>query len=149
LATSASIFWAYGGQYIQFGTSQLEVIDTLATGFQMTRFFNTINQYFEVEPSVSVQSLKLNGLLISALDESSNDISIASTDTHSLLLSLTGSDYHHVRIGEKVCEAPTRPGDVSLIPSGVDLHSSWRAKGDKLKTITIEFNSSLFKAFTP
>jgi AraC family transcriptional regulator len=117
--------------------------------FAMTRFYNTIDHYFEGEPSVSVQSLKLNGLLVSSLDESSNDISIASTGTHSLLLSVTGSTHHRVRIGDKVCEAPTKPGDISLIPAGIDLHSSWTTSGDKLKTITVEFDSSLFRMFAP
>jgi hypothetical protein len=118
-------------------------------GVCVAKHFNTINQYFDAEPYVSVQTLQLNSLLISALDESSNDISIASTSMHSVLVSLTGSDYHHVRIGDKFRAAPTRPGEVSLIPSGIGFRSAWRTKGDRLKTVTLEFGADLFRIFAP
>jgi AraC family transcriptional regulator len=115
----------------------------------MTKFFNSIDQYFDVEPNVSVQTLQMNGVLVSALDERSNDISIASTGLHSLLLSLSGSEFHQVRIGDAFREAPTQPGDVALIPSGIDLHSAWKTKEDSLKTVTLEFGTSMFKIFAP
>jgi AraC family transcriptional regulator len=115
----------------------------------MTRHYDTIDQYFEGEPRVSVQTMQMNGLVVSSLDETSNDISIASTNMHSVLLSITGSSYHNVRIGDKVQKSPTRPGDVSLIPSGVNLRSEWRTKGSALRTISLEFNTDLFKVFTP
>jgi AraC family transcriptional regulator len=115
----------------------------------MTKHYTTINQYFNSEPHVSVQALQLNGLLVSALEESSNDISIASTKLHSVLLSVTGSRHHHVRICDKVQKSPTQPGYVSLIPSGVNLQSSWRTTGPLLRTISLEFNSDLFRIFAP
>jgi AraC family transcriptional regulator len=115
----------------------------------MTKFFSTINQYFATEPRVSVQSLDLSGLLVSTLDETSNDISVASTRTQALLISRTGSDQHHVRIDDRFKEAPTRPGDVSLIPCGVRLQSAWRTNGYTLKTVSLEFTSDLFNAFAP
>jgi AraC family transcriptional regulator len=115
----------------------------------MTKFFDTINEYFDVEPRVSVQSVALNGMLVSELDETPNDIAVASTFTHSLLLSLSGSDHHRVRIGDQFREAPTLPGDVALIPNGIDLHSSWRTSGYTLKTVSLEFDTTLFNIFAP
>jgi AraC family transcriptional regulator len=115
----------------------------------MTKFFHSIDQYFDVEPDVSVQALQLNGVLVSALDEQSNDISIASTGLHSLLLSQSGSEFHQVRIGDAFREAPTQPGDVALIPAGIDLHSAWTTNEDGLKTVTLEFSTSMFKIFAP
>jgi AraC family transcriptional regulator len=115
----------------------------------MVKHFSTIDQYFNSEPQVSVQSLQLNGLLVSALEESSNDISIASTKLHSVLLSVTGSRCHNVRICDKAQTSATLPGSVSLIPSGVNLQSSWTTRGAVLKTISLEFDCDLFKIYAP
>ena len=83
------------------------------------------------------------------MEEQGNDISIGTVAQQSLLLSVSGSAHHDVRIGNTALQSPTPPGAVALIPAGIDLHSSWRTSGGALRTFTLEFDSDLFLQHAP
>lgn len=115
----------------------------------MTHRFSSFDEYFSTEPRVSVRSLDLGGVVVSQLEETSNDISVASVGKDAILVSLSGSDHHRVRFGGLRREAPTAVRDVALVPGGVALESSWRVPKRPLRTLSLEFDHGLFWRFAP
>jgi hypothetical protein len=93
--------------------------------------------------------MDVSGATVSLLEETSNDISVASVGKDAVLVSLSGSEYHNVRFGGVRREAPTAVRDVALVPKGVALESSWRVRGQRLQTLSLEFDHSLFSRFAP
>lgn len=115
----------------------------------MTHFFDSFDEYFSTEQRVSVRALDLGGVIVSQLEESSNDIAVASVNKDAVLVSLSGSEHHSVRFGGVRRDAPTAEGDVALVPKGVALQSSWRVRSRNLKTLSLEFGPDLFFQYTP
>ncbi len=115
----------------------------------MTRIYRTFDQYFNSDPRVSVQSAGLTAVTASTLTESSNDITVPEVARDAVLLSLSGSEHHRVRIGDAFCDCPTAVHAVALVPRGVSLQSSWRVCARDLQTLSLEFDDGLFTAFTP
>lgn len=115
----------------------------------MSLRFRSFDEYFSSEPRVSVKSLDVGGVIVSHLEESSNDISVASVGKDAVLVSLSGSAYHNVRFGGVRREAPTAVRDVALVPKGVALQSSWRVRDCNLRTLSLEFDCDLFLRFAP
>lgn len=115
----------------------------------MSHLFRSFDEYFQTEPQVSVRSNDVGGVIVSRLEETSNDISVASVGMDSVLVSLSGSAYHNVSFGGVRREAPAAVLDVALVPKGVALQSSWRVRAGKLQTLSLEFGADLFERFTP
>lgn len=115
----------------------------------MSRFFGSFDEYFSAGNKVSVQSLDLQGVLVSYMNEDANDIHVGWVRQDHVLLSLSGSDLHRVRFGGLSREAPTAPMDVALVPRGVALQSGWRLSGYPLESVSLEFDHALFRDFAP
>jgi AraC family transcriptional regulator len=115
----------------------------------MSKNFSSISQYHQLDDCVSTTKMDVGGVLLAEMVEEPNDISIDAVERHSVLLSLSGSDCHSVRIGDVVRNGPTRPGDISLIPAGIPLRSAWKTTGYALRSFTLEFDTSLFLSLCP
>lgn len=115
----------------------------------MTVRFETIEQYYTQGAVLGLMSARLNGLLLTEMDEPSNEIRVASTRLHSVLRSISGSDNHTFSAADARHSGKTRSGDVALVPAGADLHSAWETRVYTLRTLAIEFDQSLFTAFVP
>lgn len=93
----------------------------------MTRYFNAFDQHSRQEPRVAMQSGALNGVVVSHLDKASNDTSVSQIGNHAVPLSLSGSDQHRMRIGDRHRDAPTARHDIALTDvarvAGMDVSS--------------------------
>lgn len=111
--------------------------------------FESIDQYYTDGALLDIKSVRLNGLLLTGMEEPSNEIRVASTRMNSVLWSRSGSDHHCFGVAGHEQFGPTAPGSVALQPADAELSSAWETKGYNLQTLAVEFDASLFKAFAP
>jgi AraC-like DNA-binding protein len=115
----------------------------------VAKYFGSFDEYFSTGHKISVQSMDLNGVLVSRMIEEPNEIHVAWVRQDHVLMSLSGSDLHRVRFGGLSREAPTARLDVALVPQGVALQSGWHLKERPLESVSLEFDRQLFQRFAP
>ena len=115
----------------------------------MAKTYCTLGEYLDREPSISVQSAAVSGVLVSYLQEGSNDVTVAQTSRDMIIVALSGADDHYQKIGTMVRQKPRRTNDVSTVPCGESVRSAWRVAGKAMETLVLEFDSVLFSTFAP
>ena len=115
----------------------------------MQKRFNTINDYHRTDQDICVRSLEGASFRVGLLSEVSNDIKFTSTDRNGIVVDLTGTLEHLTRMDGIDQDAPTHPGDVCLIPPGLEVHLAWTIRGARQSSIMVEFDNSIFEHYTP
>lgn len=115
----------------------------------MTKRFATIQAYHDHDPSVTVTTKRIGGVVLSSMQEFSNAIVIEQTRWHSVLLSVSGSAMHRGRIGDAHRTGPLRDSEVALVPADVRMQSAWETAGHLLHTVAVEFDTGLFRTYSP
>lgn len=109
--------------------------------------FATVDDYL-TEMKCETSAVRLDSVIVSQSLEGSNDISVGRVGANVVLISVSGSDHHDMRIGDLRRAAPAAPGDVALLPAGVSLQSAWRVR-KPLQSLALVFDDSLFARFAP
>lgn len=109
--------------------------------------FATVDDYL-TEMRCETRAARLDGVIVSQSLEGSNDISVGTVGANVVLISVSGSDHHDMRIGDVRHAAPAAPGDVALLPAGVSLQSAWRVR-KPLQSLALVFDDGLFARFAP
>lgn len=115
----------------------------------MQRRFPTIRAYHERAPEIDVRAADWGAVRASILIEGSGDIRFARVERNALVLTLDGTAAHLTRMDGIDDPTPSRPGDLCLIPRGVELHLAWTNRHALQKTLMVEFDDSLFGGHVP
>jgi AraC family transcriptional regulator len=115
----------------------------------MQRKYPTILDYHRRAPELSVEEAEWTSLRASVLVETDGDIRFARTDRNALVMTLDGTRRHLTRMDGINDEAPSQPGDICLIPQGLEVHLAWVNRGSLQKTVVFEFDSGLFATYAP
>jgi AraC family transcriptional regulator len=115
----------------------------------MHRTFPTIRDYHHRAPEIDMQNSEWGTVRASVLIEGSGDIRFARVDRNALVLTLDGTARHLTRM-DGICDAtPSQPGDICVIPRGVELHLAWTNRDTLQKTVMVEFDEAIFANFAP
>jgi AraC family transcriptional regulator len=115
----------------------------------MQRRFPTIHDYHQRAPEISVRSAAWTSLRATELIEGHGDIRFARTDRNALVMTLDGTFAHLTRMDGIDDETPSRPGEICLVPEGIDLHLAWTNRHLLQQTHVLEFDTGLFAIYTP
>lgn len=115
----------------------------------MRRRFSTIRDYHDKAPEIRVQHADFGSVKASLLTEHSGDVQFAETDRNGIVLTLDGSATHLTRMAGINDESPSNPGEICLIPHGLDVHLAWTNHAEFQKSLMLEFDDTLFTAFAP
>jgi len=99
-------------------------------------------------PVVRASVADLRGVRVAVLDETSGDIALT-VPVQAVVVTRDGSKRHHMRLDGRLCETPSRPGDVAFLPGGVDLRAAWTNRGPLQSFVTAEFTDDLLAIWTP
>ncbi len=115
----------------------------------MKRKFPTIGDYHRRAPEIRVEAAEWSAVRCSVLIEGSGDIHFARVDRNALVMTLDGTSAHLTRMDGIDDESPSQPGQICIIPRGVDLHLAWTNRDILQKTLMVEFDDSLFATYAP
>ncbi len=119
------------------------------TGQAMKRKFQTIRDYHLSARRIQVQERHWRSIRGSILIEESNDVAFAATASNAIVLTLDGTHSHLTRMDGIDDETPTRPGDLCLIPAGVEVHLAWQNHDRFQETYMLDFDAALFETYAP
>ena len=115
----------------------------------MRKRFQTIGDYHRFDPDIRVETADFVGLRVSVLREGSGDVSFTRTNRSGLVLTLDGTRRHLTRMDGVSDAAPSRAGEVCLIPQGVDVHLAWENLDTVQTSLMVEFDAALFQTYSP
>jgi AraC family transcriptional regulator len=115
----------------------------------MHKRFLTFRDYHAGDPGITARHLDLPHLRVSHLAERDGDVKFLRTDRSGIVLTLDGSSRHLTRMDGIADETPSRPGEVSFIPEGVDIHVAWQNHGDIQHSLMIDFDHAVFETYAP
>lgn len=101
------------------------------------------------QPIVSAQVLEWKGLRLTTTQETDGDVVVPAVERDILVMTLNGTRRHFSRVDSEEYTAPSRPGEVAMLPRGVRLASHWQ-NHDSLQTFhLVEFIPELFQIYAP
>jgi len=115
----------------------------------MHKRFKTLQEYHDSDREILFRKYEGSYFRIGLLSETSSDVTFTSTGRNGLVVDLTGTLKHLTRMDGILDETPTRPGDVCLVPPGIEVQMAWTVKDERQENITIEFDSGVFAAYLP
>jgi hypothetical protein len=113
----------------------------------MQRRFPTIRDYHQRAPEIEVQNADWGAVRASVRIEGSGGIRFAHVDHNALVLTLDGTERHLIRMDGIDDATPSRPGDICIIPRGVDLHLAWTNRHALQRTPMVEFDDAIFASY--
>lgn len=111
--------------------------------------FMNIHDYLRRAPEISVQMTEWTSLRATRLIEGDGDVRFANTDRNALVMTLDGTRRHLTRMDGIDEDVPSRPGEICVVPEGIDLHLAWTNQDTLQQTTMIEFDSGLFANYAP
>jgi len=118
-------------------------------GGDMQKRFRTIRDYHAADPGIDALHHDLPHLRVTHLVERDGDVKFLRTDRSGVVLTLDGSARHLTRMDGIADETPSRPGEVSFIPEGLDVHLAWKNHGEVQHSLMIDFDPGLFETYVP
>lgn len=111
--------------------------------------FRSIQDYLQRAPEISVQMTEWTSLRATRLIEGDGDVRFANTDRNALVMTLDGTRRHLTRMDGIDVDVPSRPGEICVVPEGIDLHLAWTNQHTLQQTAMVEFDSGLFATYAP
>jgi AraC family transcriptional regulator len=115
----------------------------------MKREFRTIRDYHLSARRIQVETRDWRSLRASILIEDSNDVAFAATAANGIVMTVDGSARHLTRMDGIDDETPSRPGEICLIPAGVQVHLAWQNHARLQESFMLEFDKALFETYAP
>jgi AraC family transcriptional regulator len=115
----------------------------------MQKRFGTIRDYHQSDPDIRVEAIDLPAIRLSRLREGSGDVRFVRTDRNGLCLTEDGSAAHLTRMDGLDDETPSRPGEICVIPGGVEVHLAWRNHAPVQTSLMVDFDTKLFELYAP
>lgn len=114
----------------------------------MPKSFNNVADYFSQLECTTSDELGWTGLRLLSASETANDV-MFSTNRQSITLDLTGTSKHLSVMDGWTSERATDPGDICLVPAGIDARFSWTIATPVQHSIMVDFDHSLFTHYCP
>jgi len=111
--------------------------------------FRSFEEYHRQADRVRAVSQSWTGVRAVDINEVDGEFSIAAAERNGLVLTMDGSAAHLTRMDRILDETPSHPGEVCLVPAGVDVHLSWRNDGGTQRSLMVEFDNDLFSIYAP
>jgi AraC family transcriptional regulator len=115
----------------------------------MRKRFQTIHDYHRFDPDIRVDSVEFAGLRVSLLREGSGDVTFTRTNRSGLVMSFDGTRTHRTRMDGITDNTPSHPGEVCLIPEGLDVDLAWENHAPVQTSVMVEFDATLFRTYVP
>ncbi len=115
----------------------------------MPKQYKTLQDYHDLDQEISFRKYEGDYFRIGLLSETSSDVTFTSTNRNALVVDLSGTSKHLTRMDGILDDTPTRPGDVCLIPPGLEVRLAWEVKGERQTSLTLEFDSDALAAYLP
>ncbi len=115
----------------------------------MQKKFRTIRDYHIRDTALRAEHAHWPSLWAVSLVEGSGDITFAQTDRSALVLTLDGTRRHLTRMESIDDGAASQPGDLCLIPAGLDLRLAWENHAPRQHSLMVEFDNALFTTYAP
>ena len=113
------------------------------------KVFRSVAEYFDQLQKVGSESLGWQALRLLVARETSNDLVFSSTDKNTITLELTGTTSHFTSMDGIRDATATNPGDVCLVPAGIEARFTWTIAAPSQYSIVVEFDESLFTTYAP
>ena len=114
----------------------------------MPKAFNNVADYFSQLECTTSDDLGWTGLRLLSASETANDV-MFSTNRQSITLDLTGTSKHLCVMDGWTSERATDPGDICLVPAGIEARFSWTIAKPVQHSIMVDFDHSLFTHYCP
>lgn len=114
----------------------------------MPKAFNNVADYFSQLACTTSDALGWTGLRLMSACEIADDVTF-STSKESIILELTGTASHLSVIDGRANERATDPGDICLVPAGIEARFSWTISAPFQHSVMVDFDRSLFTRYCP
>lgn len=118
-------------------------------GGEMTKTFSSVAEYFDQLQKVESDGLGWPALRLVMAREAANDLIFTNTDKNTITLELTGTASHFTLMDGIRDSRRTVPGDVCLIPAGIEARFAWTISTPSQSSVLVEFDEMLFTHYTP
>lgn len=81
--------------------------------------------------------------------ETSNDLTFANIDRHTLAVELSGTVKHLTVMDGHTHDAATHVDDICQLPAGLAARFAWQTIGSRQESLILEFDSDMFTRFCP
>lgn len=115
----------------------------------MQAAYSSIRNYQSFGENLVTHSKSWHNVRAAVVIEGDNDTWFPKTQHNTLIVAVDGTAAHFTRMDGIGDSTPTRPGDVCLIPVGIDVQLAWRNHAPQQRSLCVEFDASLFTTFTP
>ena len=115
----------------------------------MRRTFKSSRDYFSEVERLNSDELGWTAVRLTSTSEQSNDVVFANVHSSTLTLDLSGTSRHYTKMDGIVDLAPTRPGDVCIVPAGLEARFAWQISGQEQNSLMVEFDHRLFADYCP
>lgn len=115
----------------------------------MSKIFKSVGRYFGQLSSTTSDNQNWKSLRIVAAHDVSNDVLFTKTDRNTITLELTGTIAHRTAMDGIIDHRLTAPGEICLVPAGVEAHFSWQLASGVQHSILAEFDTTLFLDYCP
>ncbi len=114
----------------------------------MPKAFNNVSDYLSELVCTTSDDLGWTGLRLMSACGIADDVAF-STSKESITLELTGTISHLSVMDGRANERATNPGDICLVPAGVEARFSWTISEPLQHSVLVEFDRSLFAHYCP
>jgi AraC family transcriptional regulator len=111
--------------------------------------FRTIRDYHLSARRIHVEARDWRSLRASILIEDSNDVAFAAPVSNGIVMTVDGTARHLTRMDGIDDETPSRPGEICLIPAGLEVHLAWQNHALLQESFMLEFDEALFATYAP
>jgi AraC-like DNA-binding protein len=115
----------------------------------MQKRYETLQDYHDTDQGIGFDKCEGAYFRVGLLSETSSDVTFTSTNRNGLVVDLSGTARHLTQMEGVRDETPTRRGDVCLIPPGMEVRFAWEVWGERMTSITLEFDSAAMGAYLP
>lgn len=115
----------------------------------MRKSYRTIQDYHDADQDIQFSKYEQQGFRVGHLTEKSSDVTFTTTTRNAIILDLSGTDKHLTSMDGIIDRTPTEPGDICMIPPGLEVRFAWTTMGSHQNTIMLEFDTGLFETHLP
>jgi AraC family transcriptional regulator len=115
----------------------------------MRKSYQNIQEYHDNDQDIQYSKYEQPGFRVASLGEISSDITFTTTNRNTIILDLSGTEKHLTRMDGVTDERPTQPGDICLVPPGMQVRFAWTIRDERQHSILVEFDSDLFQNHLP
>jgi len=105
-------------------------------GESMQKRYKTIQQFHDLDPEILFSKYERKHFRVGLLSETSSDVVFTSIIRNILVVDLSGTKKHLTRMDGIFDETPTQPGDVCLVPPGLEVRLAWIVSAERTDNIT-------------